>query len=345
ADMAAYRRQLRGRLNPTADLLQFINEQVKADPKRVVFAEGEEEKVIRAAVQYLAGGYGTPVLIGREERIFETMRAIGLARPDGLEIHNARLSRDNGRYTDFLYARTQRQGFLHRDAQRLVNQDRNVFAALMVACGDADALVTGVTRNYFDAYDEIRRVIDPRPDHVVFGMTALLAKGRTVLMADTSVNELPTAEELASIAIQAAAAARAMGQEPRVALLSYSNFGNPGRQRTQRIRDAVAILDSRKVDFEYDGEMSADVALNHDLMRRLYPFCRLGGPANVLIMPALHSANIASKMLQVLGGGVVIGPLLMGLSASAQIVEASASVSDLVGMAVLAAHAAARMTA
>ncbi|WP_374446640.1 NADP-dependent malic enzyme [Stella sp.] len=337
-DMGAYRRQLRARLNPTADILQFIFEKVKANPRRVVFAEGEEEKVIRAAVQYANGGFGTPVLIGREERIFETMRSIGLPRHDGIEIHNARLSRENRRYTDFLYTRMQRNGFLHRDCQRLVNQDRNVFAALMVACGDADALVTGLTRNYFDAFDEIRRVIDPEPDQVVFGMTVLLAKGQTVLMADTTVNELPTAEEMASIAVQAAAQARAMGLEPRVALLSYSNFGNPARPRTERMRETVALLDQRKVDFEYDGEMSVDVALNHDLMRRLYPFCRLSGPANVLVMPALHSANISSKMLQVLGGGVVVGPLLMGLSASAQIVEASATVSDLVNMAVLAAH-------
>ena len=288
------------------------------------------------------GGFGTPVLIGREERILEAMRSIGLERPDGIEIHNARLSGDNARYTDFLYARMQRNGFLRRDCQRLVNQDRNAFAALMVACGDADALVTGLTRNYFDSLDEVRRVIDPEPGRVVFGMTVLLAKGKTVLMADTTVNELPTPEESASIAIQAAAAARAMGLEPRVALLSYSNFGNPARPRTERVRETVAILDSRKVDFEYDGEMSVDVALDQDLMRRLYPFCRLSGPANVLVMPALHGANISSKMMQVLGGGVVVGPLLMGLSASAQIVEASATVSDLANMAVLAAHAAGR---
>ena len=341
-DMTAYRNTLRMRLNPTAGTLQFIAEQVQANPKRVVFAEGEEEKVIRAAVQYVNGGFGTPVLIGREERINETMRAGGIERPNGLEIHNARLSKDNRRYADFLYQRMQRKGYLQRDCQRLVNQDRNVFAALMVACGDANALVTGLTRNYFDAFDEVRRVIDPEPEQVVFGMTLLLAKGKTVFMADTTVNELPSAEELASIAIQSARKARAMGQEPRVALLSFSNFGSPERARNLRLREAVAILDRQKVDFEYDGEMSADVALNHDLMRRLYPFCRLTGPANVLIMPALHSANIGSKMLQELGGGVVVGPLLIGLSSSVQIVEASATVADLMNMAVLAAHDTAR---
>ncbi|MGE0724698.1 MAG: NADP-dependent malic enzyme [Alphaproteobacteria bacterium] len=341
-DMPSYRRQLRARLNPTAGTLLFIAEKVQANPKRVVFAEGEEEKVIRAAVQYLNGGFGTPVLIGREERIMETMRGAGIVRPDGLEIHNARLSKDNRRYAEFLYQRMQRKGFLFRDCQRLVNQDRNAFAALMVACGDAHALVSGLTRNYFDVFEEIRRVIDPAPEQVPFGLTLLLAKGQTVFMSDTTVNELPTAEELASIAIQSAHKARAMGQEPRVALLSFSNFGSPDRARNQRLREAIAILDRRKVDFEYDGEMSADVALDHDLMRRLYPFCRLTGPANVLVMPALHSANIGSKLLQALGGGVVVGPLLMGLSAPAQIVETSATVSELLNMAVLAAHDAAR---
>jgi len=337
-DMVAYRRTLASRLNPTVGILQFIYEKVKASPKRVVFAEGEEEKVIRAAVQFVNGDLGVPVLVGREERVLATMAGIGLARPEGIEIHNARLSRDNQRYAEFLYERLQRHGYLFRDCQRLVNQDRNVFGALMVACGDADALVTGLTRSYSVAFEEVSRVIDAKPGEVVFGMTALLARGDTILMADTTVHELPSAEQLAKIAVQSAAASRRMGQEPRVALLSYSNFGNPQRGRTERIREAVAILDRMGVDFEYDGEMSAEVALNHDLMRQLYPFCRLTGAANVLIMPALHSANIASKMLQALGGGTVMGPVLMGLERPVQLVEASASVNDLINMAVLAAH-------
>jgi malate dehydrogenase (oxaloacetate-decarboxylating)(NADP+) len=341
-DMNAYQRALRGRLDPTAAGLELIFERVRAEPKRVVFAEGEEEKTIRAALLFAGSGYGTPVLVGREDRIKSTMAAMGLSSPEGLEIHNARLSHNNQHYTDFLYRRQQRQGMLYRDCQRLVNQDRNVFAACMVACGDADAMVTGVTRNSFDVLDEVARVIAVKPDCVVFGLTILLASERTVLLADTLVHEAPTSAQLADIAVQAAAKAQELGLEPRVALLSYSNFGNPMRRDGQRVRDAVALLDERGVGFEYDGEMSPDVALDERLMRQLYPFCRLGGPANILIMPELHSANIAAKLLPRLGGGTVVGPLLLGLSHPVQIVNMGATVSDLVNLAALSAHDAIR---
>jgi malate dehydrogenase (oxaloacetate-decarboxylating)(NADP+) len=270
------------------------------------------------------------------------MSAIGLNSPEGLEIHNARLSQHNKRYTDFLYARQQRHGMLYRDCQRMVNQDRNVFAACMVACADADAMVTGVTRNSFDALDEISRVIAVKSGSVLFGLTILLARERTVLIADTLVHEMPSSAQLADIAIQAAAKAHELGLVPRVALLSYSNFGNPMGRDGQRVRDAVALLDQRAVGFEYDGEMSADVALDHRLMRQLYPFCRLGGPANILVMPELHSANIAAKLLPQLGGGTVVGPLLLGLSHPVQIVNLGATVSDLVNLAALSAHDAIR---
>ncbi len=337
-DMSGYRAALKARLDPTAASLELIFQQVQANPRRVVFAEGEEEKVIRAALVYHASGYGTPVLVGREDRIRETMKQMGLVSPEGLEIHNARLSQANKLYTDFLYARMQRMGALCRDCQRMVNQNRNVFAACMVACGDADAVVTGTTRSYAVAFDDVSRVFDAKPESRVFGLTMLLSHGKSVFIADTTVHELPSAEELADIAVQTAAKARQMGQEPRVALLSFSNFGNPKRERAQRVRDAVALLDQRHVDFEYDGEMGADVALNHALMRELYPFCRLTGPANVLIMPALHTANVSAKLLTQLGGGTVIGPLLIGLTKPVQIVELGATVSDLVNMAALAAH-------
>src|SRR5246500_2383352 len=341
-DMDLYKRGLRGRLDPPAAGLEQIFERVRAAPKRVVFAEGEEEKTIRAALQFAESGYGTPVLVGREERIKSTMLAMGLTSQQGLEIHNARLSQHNKRYTDFLYERHQRQGMLYRDCQRLVNQDRNVFAACMVACGDADAMVTGVTRNSFDVLDEISRVIAVKPGSVLFGLTVLLARERTVLLADTLVHEVPSSAQLADIAIQAAAKAHQLGLVPRVALLSYSNFGNPMGKDGQRVRDAVALLDSRGVGFEYDGEMSADVALNERLMRQLYPFCRLGGPANILVMPELHSANIAAKLLPELGGGTAVGPLLLGLSHPVQIVNMGATVSDLVNLAALSAHDAIR---
>ncbi|HEY0523106.1 MAG TPA: NADP-dependent malic enzyme [Stellaceae bacterium] len=337
-DLGAYRDSLRGRLDPTSAALQVIFDEVRANPKRVVFAEGEEEQVIRAALAFQNSGLGTAVLVGREERIRETMRTIGITASSGLEIHNARLSNANRSYTDFLYKRLQRKGMLHRDCQRLINQDRNVFAACMVACGDADAMVTGKTRSYAVALDDIRHVIDPEPDALVFGLTLLLTRGKTVFIADTTVHEEPNGEKIADIAVQAAAKAHEFGHEPRVALLSFSNFGNPMREKAQRVRDAVALLDSRRVAFEYDGEMSPDVALNESLRRRLYPFCRLSGPANVLIMPGLHSANLSAKLLTELGGGTVVGPLLIGLSKPVQIVEMGATVSDLVNIAAIAAH-------
>ncbi|HVH82206.1 MAG TPA: phosphate acyltransferase, partial [Stellaceae bacterium] len=341
-DMAAYKRSLRARLDPTAAQLELIFEKLQRQPQRVVFAEGEEEMTIRAAVIYAESGYGTPVLVGREDRIRATMAATGLNSTAALEIHNARLSTSNQRYTDFLYKRQQRRGMLYRDCQRLVNQDRNVFAACMVAFGDAAAMVTGVTRNSFDVLDEVSRVIEMKQGCEMFGLTVLLASRRTVLLADTLVHENPTPAQLADIAVEAAAKARELGLEPRVGLLSYSNFGNPMEAGGERIRDAVAILDERSVDFEYDGEMSADVALDASLMRRLYPFCRLSGAANILVMPELHSANISAKLLAHLGGGTVIGPLLMGLAHPVQIVNIGATVSDLVNLAALAAHDAIR---
>jgi malate dehydrogenase (oxaloacetate-decarboxylating)(NADP+) len=341
-DMAAYKRALRGRLNPAAASLELIFEKVQREPKRIVFAEGEEEMTIRAALQYANSGFGTPILIGREEPIRATMAAMGLNSAAPMEIHNARLSHSNQRYTEFLYNRRQRKGMLYRDCQRQVNQDRNVFAACMVACGDADGMVTGVTRNSFDILDEVTRVIEMKQGCEMFGLTVLLARQRTVLLADTLVHENPNPQQLADIAIEAAAKARELGLEPRVALLSYSNFGNPTDEGGERIRNAVALLDGRGADFEYDGEMSADVALDAGLMRRLYPFCRLSGSANILIMPELHSANISAKLLAHLGGGTVIGPLLMGLERPVQIVNIGATVSDLVNLAALAAHDAIR---
>ena len=341
-DMDAYKRSLRGRLDPTAAGLELVFERVRAEPKRVVFAEGEEEKTIRAALLFAGNGYGVPVLIGREERIHATMAAMGLTARDLLEIHNARLSQDNKRYTEFLYARQQRHGMLYRDCQRQVNLDRNVFAACMVACGDADAMVSGVTRNSFDVLDEVTRVIEVTPGSVMFGLTILLGRERPLLLADTLVHETPSPAQLADIAIQAAAKAREIGLVPRVALLSYANFGNPTGPDCERVRQAVGLLDQRQPNFEYDGEMSPDVALDARLMRQLYPFCRLGGAANILVMPGLNSANITAKLLPHLGGGTVVGPLLMGLSHPVQIVNIGATVSDLVNLAALSAHDAIR---
>ncbi|MGE0650427.1 MAG: NADP-dependent malic enzyme [Alphaproteobacteria bacterium] len=337
-DLEEYKATLSARLDPTAETMNMIFREVRANPRRVVFAEGEEEKAIRAAASYKAAGYGTPILVGVKDRVLATMKSIGIANADEFEIANAALSNRNKEYIEYLYSRSQRRGLLYRDCQRLVHLDRNVFASCMVAHGDGDALITGLTRSTYVSYNEIRRVFDERAGERAFGLTALVARGRMVFIADTLVHEVPEPKELADIAIQAAAEVRRLRHFPRVALLSFSTFGDPLREKGKRIREAVDILDTRKVDFEYDGELAADVALDHDLMRQHFPFCRLSGPANVLIMPALDPANIAAKLMQELGGGTVIGPLLLGLEKPVQIVPMGASVSQIVTMAALAAH-------
>jgi malate dehydrogenase (oxaloacetate-decarboxylating)(NADP+) len=264
-----------------------------------------------------------------------TMASLGLGHAEGLEIHNARLSRNNRKYADFLYHRLQRKGYLFRDCQRMINQDRNYFGAAMVARGDADAIVTGVTRSFSVALEEVRRVIDDKPGHRVIGVSIVISRGRAILAADTAIAETPSAEDLAEIAIEAAGVARRLGYEPRVALLAFSNFGHPAGERSQRVQEAVRILDAKRVDFEYDGEMSAEVALNREIMAA-YPFCRLKDTANVLIMPAFHSAAISTRMLQELGGATVIGPLIVGLERPVQIVSLGAKDSDIVNMAAMA---------
>jgi len=262
ADMAAYRQSLRARLDPTADSLDLIFEVVKHNPRRVVFAEGEEERMIRAALQFKAAGLGTPVLVGREEVVRTHIKTMNLPEDTELEIHNARLSPNNQKYADFLYKRLHRKGYMPRDCQRMINQNRNVFAASMVMMGDADAVVTGLTRSFIVNFDDIRRVIDVATPSGAFGLSVAIAPDRTVFLADTAVHIDPTPQQLADIAIQAADWAHRMGHEPRVALLSYASFGQPQREHAEAAREAVHILDSKQVKFEYDGEMAADVALD-----------------------------------------------------------------------------------
>jgi malate dehydrogenase (oxaloacetate-decarboxylating)(NADP+) len=336
-DMDAYRQALRMRRDPVAGVLARVFERLRRNPKRVVFAEGEEEQVIRAAASFVQQGLGTAQLVGREERVRETAKNTGIELGEGIQIINARLSQRNAAYAAYLYERLQRKGFLVRDCQRLINQDRNHFAASMVALGDADAMVTGVTRNFSLALSDIRHCVDDKPGHRVMGVSLVLARGRTLLVADTAVTEMPEPDELADIAVEAAGVARKLGYEPRLALLAFSTFGHPPGERSARVQEAVRILDRRRVDFEYDGEMAADVALNRTIASA-YPFSRLTGPANVLIMPAFHSAAISTKMLQELGGATVIGPLLVGLDMPVQIVQLNATDSDLVNMAALAAY-------
>jgi malate dehydrogenase (oxaloacetate-decarboxylating)(NADP+) len=310
---------------------------LRREPKRVVFAEGEEEQVIRAAASFVHQGLGSAVLVGREERVRATAKNAGIELGDGIQIHNARMSKRTAAYAAYLYERLQRKGYLQRDCQRFVNQDRIHFAACMVALGDADATVSGVTRNFSNVLEDVLHCIDAKPGHQVMGVSLVLARGRTIVVADTAVTEMPTAEQIASIAIEAAGVTRKLGYIPRLALLAFATFGHPPGDRAARVQEAVRILDRRRVDFEYDGEMAADVALNPALMAA-YPFCRLSGPANVLIMPAFHSAAISTKMVQELGGATVIGPLLVGLDRSVQIVGLSAKDTDLVNMAALAAY-------
>jgi malate dehydrogenase (oxaloacetate-decarboxylating)(NADP+) len=339
-DMDAYRASLAQRLDPTAAFLQKLQGAVlSAGKKRIVFAEGEEPSVIRAAYAFQTAGLGSAILVGREDLVHENMRGVGLDPAElKIDIRNARVSERNAEYVDHLYGRLQREGYLRRDVQRLINQDRNAFAAAMVATGDADGMVTGVTRSFDQVLEEVLRVIDPSADGRVIGMSVVMAKGRTIFIADTSVTEMPEADDLVEIAREAARAVRTLGYEPRVAFMSYSTFGNPMGLRSDKVREAVAALDEMDgVDFEYEGEMPPELALEPDA-RVNYPFMRLTGPANVLIMPAIHSAAISTQLIESLGGATVIGPILLGLDRPVQICPLSASVSKILQMATVCAY-------
>ncbi len=334
-DMDAYRTALRSRLNPTTSVLTLAYEAARANPKRVLFAEGEEDSVLRAAIAFRDGGYGTPVLVGRED-VHDRLRSLGVDDPHAFEVHNSRTSTLVPKMVEFLYDRVQRRGYLLRDIERLVNQNRNIFASLLLQMGEADVMITGVTRPYGQTIREVRRVLDPKEGMTPFGIHILVGQTHTTFMADTTVTERPTSEQLVDFACQTAAVARRMGHDPRVAFLSYSTFGNPAGTFLENIREAVRLLDQQKVDFEYEGEMAPDVALN-PTMKRVYPFSRLSGPANVLIMPGLQSANLSAKLLRELGGDAVIGPMLVGMEKPVQVAPMTATASDLVTLAVLAA--------
>jgi len=334
-DMAAYRAELRARLNPTTSVLTQVYEAARSKPKRVIFAEAEEDVVLRAAIQFRNDGYGIPVLVGRDATVTQKLRELG-ADPDTFEIHNSVTSNLVDRMVDKLYLRLQRRGYLRRDIARMVNRDRNIFGALLLTMDQADAMITGVTRTFSQTMRELRLVLDAKKGETPFGVHVMVGKSHTVFISDTTVNERPSAEELAHIAEQTAMVARRMGHIPRVAFLSFSTFGNPHGNWLDNIRGAVAILDARKPNFEYEGDIPPDVALNPAMMAR-YPFCRLSGPANVLVMPGLQSANLSAKLLRELGGDQVIGPMLVGIERPVQIATMASSASDLVTLAVLAA--------
>jgi len=336
-DMDAYRDALRSRVDPSAALMQKINSAVRGGPdKRIVFAEGEETAVIRAAWGFKQAGLGTPILVGREDLIRQNAAEAGLNFDDlDIEITNARVSGHNVEDTEWLYQKLQRRGYLRRDVQRMINQDRNYYAATLVAKGRADGMVAGVTRNFNMALKEVQRVLDV--EDTLIGLSILLAKGRTLFVADTSIHELPDAEQLAEIAVKAADTVRKLGRNPRVAFLSYSTFGNPPGDRGEKVREAIRILDKMGVDFEYEGEMPPEIALDPK-GHPAYPFNRLSKPANTLVMPAIHSAAISTKLVQALGGATLIGPLLVGLEKPVQIVSLGASVSEIITAATFAAY-------
>ncbi len=337
-DMDSYRKSLARRQDPTAAILQGITATVQQDPKTIIFAEGEEPAVIRAAQAFQQRGLGKAILIGREKPIYDNMKLLGIEKPDSLTVLNARLFDRNAEFTDYLYSRLQRKGFLRRDAQRLVNNDRNVFSALMLHHDLADGMVTGVTRSYDIALNDVQLVLNHVEHERTMGVSVVVNKNRTLFIADTNITELPEAEDLADIAETTAHFARQFGFDPRVAFLSYSTFGNPIGERMLKVRRAVEILDSRDVNFEYEGDMAADVALD-PLHVLTYPFSRLTDAANVLVMPAIHSASISTKLLDSVGGATVLGPFLTGLEKPVQICSLGATASEIAQMATLAAFA------
>src|SRR5437763_2373887 len=336
ADMEAYRQELRARLNPTVAVMSLAYENARTNPKRVLFAEGEEPNVLRAAIAFREAGYGTPVLVGREE-VYDQLAEMGVDNPREFEVLNSRNSPLVGRAVDYIYERHQRHGLLRREIERMVTQHRNYFAAAMLALGEADAMITGTTRPFSQSLKQVRAVIDDEPGATPFGINVIVARSHTVLIADTAVTERPTAEQYAAIAMRASAFARRMGLDPRVSFTSYTTFGNPPGMHIEELRGAVKLLDGFHPDFEYEGEMAPDVALNYEVQRRYYPFSRLSGPANILVMPGLQSASLSAKLLKELGGEGVLGPYVLGLELPVQIAPMTASASDLVMLAVLAA--------
>ncbi|MFN3990739.1 MAG: NADP-dependent malic enzyme [Erythrobacter sp.] len=333
-DFDAYRVQLRSRLNPTTSVLTGIYEIAKSTPKRMVFAEAEEEVVLRAAIQFRDFGYGTPILVGRTKAVLDKLHQLSVSDPGSFIIENSADSEHVPAMVDYLYKRLQRRGHTLRDVRRLVNQERNVFAALLVALGHGDGMITGMTRTFAQSVREVNMVLDKKPGALPFGIHMMIGKHHTTFLADTTINERPSAQELAHIAKETAAVARRMGHEPRVAFLSYSTFGNPPGQWLANIREAVAILDREEQNFEYEGEMAPDAALNPKVMA-LYPFSRLSGPANVLIMPGLQSANLSAKLLRELGSNATVGPMLIGMEKPVQIVPMTALAPDVLTLAVL----------
>ncbi|MBO6482520.1 MAG: NADP-dependent malic enzyme [Pelagibacteraceae bacterium] len=336
-DFEVYQDQLKQRLDPSVSIMQGINSQIKKTQKRVIFAEGEDENTLKAAIAFKSSKLGIPILVAKKERAKERLHEIGLDENYELEITNSTDKTKREKYTQFLYSKCKREGLLERDCDRLIRNDRVIWGACMIACGDADAMVTGNTRRYSETLDKIRSVVNARPGEILFGLNMVVSKGRTVFIADTTVHEFPSAEQLAKIAISSARVVRLFGFDPKIAFLSHSTFGIPKTQRTKHVRDAVEILENKSVDFKFDGEMQPDVALNKKY-KELYPFSEIVGDANVLIMPAIHSAAISTKLMKTLGGAKIIGPFLVGLGSPIEIAPLRSTTNDILNLASVAAY-------
>ena len=335
-----YSEQLKQRLDPSVTIMQGINSKIKKNKKRVVFADGEDENTLKAAIAFKNSNLGTPIIVAKEKVVKERLKEIGYGENFDIEIVNSTKKDKREKYVNFLFKKLQREeGLLERDCDRMVRNDRVIWGSCMVACGDADAMVTGNTRRYAQSLQKIKKVVEPRPGEIMFGLNMVVNKGKTVFIGDTSVHEYPTSEQLAEIAISAARVVRLFGFDPKVAFLSHSTFGQPLTSRTKHIRDAVEILKNKEVDFKFDGDMQPDVALNNEYAD-LYPFSEIVGKANILIMPGQHSATISHKMMKSLGGAKVIGPLLIGLGQPIEIAPLRSSTSDILNLASVAAYSA-----
>jgi malate dehydrogenase (oxaloacetate-decarboxylating)(NADP+) len=339
-DFEIYKDQLKQRLNPSVTIMQGINSYIKKNQKKIVFADGEDENTLKAAIAFKNSKLGIPILVGKKEKIKERIKEIGYNENFDIEIINSENSEKREKYVNFLFKKMQReQGLLERDCDRLVRNDRVIWASCMVACGDADGAVTGNTRRFGASFEKVTQVIDARPGEIMFGLNMVVAKGKTIFVGDTSVNEYPSSEELAEIAISAARVVKMFGFIPKVAFVSHSTFGQPLTSRTKHIKKAVEILKSKNVDFDFDGDMQPDVALN-DEYKELYPFSSIVGNANILIMPGQHSAAISYKLMKSLGDTKVIGPLLIGLGQPIEIAPLRSSTSEIINLASVAAYSA-----
>ena len=333
-----YKEQLKQRLDPTVTIMQGINSFIRKNQKKIVFADGEDENTLKAAIAFKKSKLGIPILVGKESKIKEQLKKIGFSENFDIEITNSKDEQKRKRYVNHLFKKLQReQGLLERDCDRMVRNDRVIWATSMVACGDADGAVTGNTRRFGASLEKIKQVVDVRKGEVMFGLNMIVHKGKTIFVGDTSVHEYPTSEEMADIATSAARVVRLFGFNPKVAFVSHSTFGQPLTSRTKHIRNAVEILKERKVDFEFDGDMQPDVALNSDY-EELYPFAKIVGKANILIMPGQHSAAISYKLMKTIGDTKVIGPLLIGLGLPIEIAPLRSSTSEILNLASVAAY-------